>query len=562
VIRIDGDCLVVETSTLLARIRGGAIVSLRSRKSGAELIGKAAGPALQLVYAWGEVVNVSEVTATVTQRVLNDHMAEVRIQGWDADGLLTFRECPATGELLVEPSAYAARRGVRACRWCLGGLSGDLQLAAPLFQGIRLAITDVLVKDTNWSWPIRWEAAMAILESPSGGGFWVHSRDTAYRYKGLQIGLPDAPHALGLETEAYGPLDSSLGAGGLEWRVNVFQGDWRGPAREYRQWLWDAFDLHSRARTRKPWVRDIRLAVSWCKTETDLLDALSERIDPRTVLLHLPRWRTDNYDQNYPTFTPSTEGRAFIAKAAEMRFHVIPHCNSVDMDPTHPAYPDVQAFEYRDLINDRRHGWAWESGKWMPVPGSNFALMRNRARNVMVKIHPGLAAWRAILGEHVQDGLADLPTDAVFLDVTLCSHNLHNCLVENQTSTQGMLRLIDHVAELRTAAGGAGLAVFGEGLNEVTAQGLSGAQAHLFMSGQSSCEGLERTGGCPLNALLFDGLSRTFGYSNLGGRTEEQVMRSKVHLSLGAIPTVTGVTAWDIREPSPHVRELLAMAAG
>jgi len=147
--------------------------------------------------------------------------------------------------------------------------------------------------------------------------------------------------------------------------------------------------------------------------------------------------------------------------------------------------------------------------------------------------------------------------DGVFIDVTLCSHNLHNCLVENTTSTEGMKLLIDQIGQLDN-----GLAVGGEGLNEITMQGLSFAQAHLFHSHHATCEGLERAGGCPLNAFLFDGLCRTFGYSRLSGKTAEEVLRSRVHLALGAIPTITGPTAEEIRNPSSHVRELLERAHG
>ena len=124
-------------------------------------------------------------------------------------------------------------------------------------------------------------------------------------------------------------------------------------------------------------------------------------------------------------------------------------------------------------------------------------------------------------------------------------------------STEGMKLLIDQIAQL-----GGGVAVGGEALNEITMQGQSVAQAHLFHSHHDTCEGLERAGGCPLNAFLFDGLCRTFGYSRLSAKTEEEVLRSRVHLSLGAIPTITGLTAENIRNPSAHLRELFQLANG
>ena len=56
------------------------------------------------------------------------------------------------------------------------------------------------------------------------------------------------------------------------------------------------------------------------------------------------------------------------------------------------------------------------------------------------------------------------------LQATLNIFNLHS-LVQGTTSTEGMKRLIDQVAGV-----GNGLAVGGEGLNEITAQGQSFGQ--------------------------------------------------------------------------------------
>jgi len=109
---------------------------------------------------------------------------------------------------------------------------------------------------------------------------------------------------------------------------------------------------------------------------------------------------------------------------------------------------------------------------------------------------------------------------------------------------------------------GQGLAVGGEGLNEITMQGQSFGQAHLFKSWHQSIEGLERTGGCDLNAFLFDGLCRTFGYANLGGQNADQELRMRIHQEHGAIPTVTIRSAREIRSPNAAVRQILDRAKG
>jgi len=175
----------------------------------------------------------------------------------------------------------------------------------------------------------------------------------------------------------------------------------------------------------------------------------------------------------------------------------------------------------------------------------------------MVKVHPGLAMWRSLLAEHIQAAVNAVATDTVFIDVTLCSHNLHNCLVENTTSSEGMKRLIQQIAEL-----GDGLAVGGEGLNEITMSGLSFAQAHLFLSWHTNCEGLERTGGCALNDFLFGKLCRTFGYSGLSGQNEAEELRMRLHREHGAIPTLVVRRAEEITAPNRAVQQVLEQAQG
>jgi hypothetical protein len=97
-------------------------------------------------------------------------------------------------------------------------------------------------------------------------------------------------------------------------------------------------------------------------------------------------------------------------------------------------------------------------------------------------------------------------------------------------------------------------------LNEITMQGQSFAQAHLFKSWQQSIDGLERTGGCDLNHRLFGRLCRTIGYSGLGGRDDNEALRMRMHLEHGAIPTVTIRSASDIDDPNPAVQRMLELA--
>ncbi len=553
-ITVQDGKILAETRTLKATIERGYLTSLVSKLDGREYLAPVdtKGSALQLLYpGQGTVDVVGNLAATITAHQLSPLSAQMRLSGWDADGVLSVSEDPQNGDLILEPAAYSSRAGVQSCRWLLPGVGKDLELVAPFFQGVKLPLSDPLLQ-RRWPWPMHWEAGLAILQGKAGG-FWVHCRDSAYRYKALSIDRG----TIGLETEAYGPLDSSLGAGGLQWRLNVYTGDWQVPAGEYRDWLWQAYGLD--CAVRKAWLHDIRFALSWFNGDADILDAVATHVDPAKVLVHFSNWRSDAYDENYPTYVASAEARATFARAKAMGFHIMPHCNSVDMDPTHPAYAYLRDFQYRDVVTKGLHGWGWdpEAGGVLGVPNSYHSLGENRRRKVMVKVHPGLAMWRSILAEHIGAAVVDVDTDAVFIDVTLCSGNLHNALVENTTASEGMNRLIQQIAEL-----GEGLAVGGEGLNEITMQGLSCAQAHLFHSWHTNCEGLERTGGCALNDFLFGGLCRTFGYSGLSGKSEAEELRMQIHREHNAIPTVTVRSAEELLRPNAAVKRVLAEARG
>lgn len=542
--------ITVDTATQTAVFTAGFLTSLTNKLTGAtHIAAPATGSPLQLVYPGHGTVDVlGNLAATVSVHPVSPTSAQFRFAGWDADGILTVSEDPATGEVLVEPAAYSSRSGVLSCRWRLPGVSSDLELVAPFFQGVKLPLGDPLL-ERRWAWPMFWEAGLAILQGRDGG-CWVHCRDTHYRYKALNISGGE----LGFETESYGPTAGNLGAGGLVWRLNCYAGDWTVPASAYRDWLFHAYHLADQQRP--AWLHELRLAVSWYNGDPALLDALATRVDPRTVLLHYSQWRTDAYDENYPTFTPSEQAKATIAKARAMGFHIQPHCNSVDMDPSHPAYAWLRDFQYRDVNNQRVHGWGWDKDFGiLGPPNSNHSLAGNRQRKVMIKVHPGLSMWRSLLCEELGRAVEQAPVDGVFIDVTLCSGNLDNCLVEGTTSSEGMNRLIRQV---QGVAGG--LAVGGEGLNEITFQGLSVAQAHLFNSWHATADGLERCGGCALNEFLFGRLCRTFGYSGLAGKDDAQALRMRIHAEHGAIPTLTVSSAEEILTPNAYVAAELARA--
>lgn len=557
-IRIEDNQAFIETGTLTAIFRNGFLRSFKSKLSGEEFIepfDETEFSGIQLIYPDGETVSFNERSATsIHINQVSEQCVEIIFHSWNGDGVISVHTDDETGDVIFEPSAFSSRPGVLACRWNVPGIKNELQLVAPIFQGIKLNLEDPLIKDSRWIWPLNWEAGLAILQSRHGG-FFIHTRDEQYRYKALKLGNKNEANVLGFDTEAYGPIGNNLSAGGLSWRLNVYEGDWQVPALKYRDWLWEAYELKKAETGRMAWTRDIKFAISWCPGNPEILDVLAKKMAPSKVLLHFPDWRTDRYDQNYPTYLPGEQAKDFIGKAQQMGFHIMPHFNAIDMDPSNPVYNQVRDFQYRSLEKKEIQGWSWIDGKVLGVPESNESRMNNRKNNVMVKIHPGLSLWRSILGENILQAKNELDLNCAFLDVTLVTQNLNNCLVESMTSTEGMKRLIEHIGQL-----GSGLVLGGEGLNEITMQGLSFAQAHLFRSWHDTINGIERTGNCNLNQVLFGDLCKIFGYSNMGGKDENEEKRMQIHLEHGGIPTITIRSVEEIKNPNVAVKRMMDMA--
>lgn len=168
-----------------------------------------------------EIVQVNEEkSGSVITRQVSNQKAEIIFNCWEGDGILSISADAETGDLLIEPSAYTSRPGVLACRWNITGIKPGLDLIAPFDQGIKLKLDDPMIQNKRWGWPYLWEAGLAILQSTEGG-FWMHTQDNKYRYKALQTGSESDPFIIGLDSEAYGPVDNNLSTGGICCRLNT-----------------------------------------------------------------------------------------------------------------------------------------------------------------------------------------------------------------------------------------------------------------------------------------------------------------------------------------------------
>jgi len=535
--------VVAESTTTRLEFEGIRLVSLSDPRTGEEFLDRGAGaevPGFDLYHQNGKVspLGVHPLASQVHYNLLTGHIAEIVLNDWECDLSIRVSIDATNGDICLEPSAWSMQGGVAAVGFNLPGVRKDLDVVAPFQQGTRLPLLHPQLQGKRSSWPSDWEAGFLVFQWKDAG-FSVQAWDDHYIFKSVHIGHEKDAQAVSFLTNAYGPLEQNRAVGNLAWRLSCHQGGWEEPVTRYREWYWSAYNLDKAAAMRPGWVDEIRLAISWCPTQPALLDALAKEIEPGKVFVHLPNWRPFKYDQDYPTFVASPEGKAFIEKALGMGYHVAPHANNCQMNPDHPFFFQARDFSTRNPGDLRWGGWSW-----LPVEGwgsfgppQSYSLMpAHKDWNILINVHLAWSPWRRQLTHQVADLIGELGLDSIFVDVSQLTHNSDNAVLENLTYAEGSIKLIRELAELSP-----GFCVAGEGRNEISTQHLSVTQYHLFnfahvhaIDGEDVSWVLEAT--TPVNELLFKGLARGIGY-NYGRGTNRRAMVDAT-LKQGAIPTL------------------------
>ena len=559
--KLENNILTVETLTQTATFENGIITSLISKITGEKYIETDASE-VGVHINWSNGGSKKLDTGSVECHLLSEKRAEFVYHSWYGDGVTYITTDDETGDILIRPSATSGRPGVKGCAFNIKGIDKDLYALTPTCQGLKLKLDDSLYIDSYYEWPLSWEIGLIIFESDrkNKDGFWVHCRDNKYLPKSLAMGNAADPYRIALISEAFGPLDNNKSAGGLTWRINVYDGGWKVPAKIYKDWLYKTYNLEKEKANRADWLKNIKMAVSWADSNTEVLEVIAKHVDPEKVVIHMAQWRDFKYDQNYPDYAPSAAAVNYIEHGAKLGFKIAPHMNSMEVDPSHPVYPMLSDFQMLHIDNKTVYGWGWDNGKYLGVPWTEYAKTdpRNREYNIMTKIHTGLSVWHSELYKRMREVAEKYPVAACFIDVTLCTYNLHNAIVEGRTSTEGIIDLIKMLSEIR-----GGLPIGGEGLNEITAQGLSFTQMHLYRNTHHSTPELKRCGGdCAINDFILGELCRTIGYSGLSGRNEEEYIRMRVYDDHNTIPTIITNNPEDINNPNAFIKNVFDRANG
>lgn len=542
-IKQDGQLLVVSTTTTTVAFDGCGISSISNRE-GKEYLDRELTrdkPGLTLVQMSGKEYPLAENTRfAASYRILSENIAEIIVEDWNCDASIRVVEDEQTGDILLEPSCYSLMTGLQAFRMNLYGLSQDLSLILPIQQGCRIAVDNELISQKRFEWPNSWEAGFAVLDA-GNDGFSVQTWDDQFCGKAIKIGEPGDPCFLGFETCARGPLDEQRAIGGLIWRISCHHGDWTVPVSRYRDWYWKTYGIAEASKYRPDWLDGIKLAVSWCPTERYILDGLKKILDPAKVFIHLPNWRDSLYDQDYPAYTASDTGRAFLDHARSLGFHVAPHCNACQISPNHPLFAAAVNFTPKHLTEKRLMGWSWlpvEGWAAMQGPPQSYSnIASHKQYNVLVNVHTGWSGWRRALEWQIAHSKNTLSLDSIFVDVSQWIYDGDRSEVENMTYAQGSIRLLKDLCQL-----GKGFCVSGEGRNEINVQYIGVSQFHLFGFAHTlALDGKDLSWledvTLPVSDILYRGLNRGIGYS-YGNEDRYRRVMIDATAKLKAIPTL------------------------
>ncbi len=438
-----------------------------------------------------------------------------------------------TGDLLIEQEGFSDTEGVYGIQWGCGNLdTQNLNIILPAQGG---QVIDAASPSTSGSfdYPEHWEAQLAIIQAEQGG-FYVRGTDETFQFKALHYEKDIESFALNFETQNQAPFDALTSAKSVTWRLNTYIGDWRVPARQYRDWMAQTFN--PRKLTEMPaWVSEIGLVIIYHGQEIALLKHLATQTDPTKTLLYLTQWRKDDYDTNYPDYTASENFGGFLDAARQYGFRVMLHTNFPGVAPYHRLYATLQQYQFRDRWSGNPIGWFWDR---IEEPGRHAF------------INPASSEFRKILVQELTDVSQKYQVDAFHLDVSLIAKNDANGLIEGLNSAQGNVQLHTELTEAMPQV------VFGgEGLHEVTFFRESFAQRLIYSLDIKPH---------PISTFLFSPYTLLYGHLGLPNPDiGPELYQEYLHLyeNWGVLPTLRLWSVEQLEADHLGTQRLLSLAS-
>ena len=388
---------------------------------------------------------ISEGTQTEARKIAPLE-AEIVFREGGNEFRLSIAVDESTNDLLIGQEGVSDTQGVYGIQWGCGNLDiRNLKLILPA-EGGQVLDAEYPKPSANFGYPGAWETQLAIMQGDRGG-FFVRGTDPTFQFKQLRYERNSDSFVLGFQTHNQAPFDKLDSAKSVTWRLNTYAGDWRVPAREYRDWMEQTFNP-KRISEMPAWVGDIGLVVVYGGLDITFLNRLAKLIDPAKTLLYMVNWRKNDYDVNYPDYTARDGFGSFVETAHQYGFRVMPHTNLFGVSPYHPLYADFQSAQFLEPWGGNLVGWRWDRTE-EPV------------RHAF--INPANSSFRKLFVKQLMKVWEKYNVDAFHLDVSHVVVNDANGLIEGLSAAQGTVLLHKELAESMP-----GVVFSGESLHEVT----------------------------------------------------------------------------------------------
>lgn len=408
----------------------------------------------------------------------------------DADG----------GDLVVTQEAETDKPGLKGAEWAIAFIPLDYNILIPGGNG-EIMTRNSPYKQRSFNYLLGWDAQLLVIEG-KGHGFYLWCDDTDARPKSVSIARTDAGWRIVCRTVNLAPWDNLRKLEwACHWRVNVYEGDWRVPARRYRTWAEQAFHPVPLKDQNPAWVKDIHGFVYLFRQNIPILEELARQFDPKQTLIFLSHWRQPDFDRDFPNYDHPREDLApFMKRAHELGFRVMLYTNFWAISPGNIFEKEMLPYQVRD-----------ENGKPM-----FYRNLLHTPPVINAYINPASKKWREMFVAMCKRMIDITGADAIHLDQDFHSHNDYNGLIDGMTLNQGVLAL--H-RELREAL--PQIPLGGEGLNELTYRYLAFAQRHVWSAMEGTIDRAALGVGHPIASYLEAPYVRLYGWLGLPNPEEK-----------------------------------------
>ena len=461
-IEIDEDIVRVDTDNYTVQFDRGAINHIHNKLTNRTYTlstqrGKRGWSGLMFHRNFWDSENIEIRRSTlVSANQLSPNRVELVYEREGTEVLLSIAIDPSTDDMLIDMEGVSDREGVVGMQWGCSYLDiQNLSIIAPV-DGGRVLDALTPTKFEHYPYPASgagWESQLAIVQG-GRGGFYIRNEDKTLQFKWFIYDRADDGVALNFGTQNQAPFGSHRAGESRLWRFNTYVGDWRVPARQYRDWMEHAFDGR-RLSDMPEWVTDITLFMNrGIKVHSAaVLDKLAEFVDPTKTLVLVKDWSIGREWWreglvHYPDYEPLIGLREFVETAKAHGFRLMLYADLISFSVDHPLYPEFVRHQYRDTWTGELIGWKWDE----PTDPHRHPF-----------INPASSAFRQILVQELKAIWEDYDIDGFFMDASHAVINDANGLIDGLNAGQGTALLHKELVEAMP-----GVVLGGERLHEAT----------------------------------------------------------------------------------------------